>query len=65
MRELKFQVTYGVWTLYIDWYLYLGIICYKYVVNPDSAEYQAIRSERMLEVIYSHSILKASVYFLY
>ena len=26
---------------------YLGIICYKYLANQDSAEYQAIRPEWM------------------
>jgi len=34
-------------TLYIDWYSYPGIICYKYLANTDSAEYRAIWPEQM------------------
>ena len=30
-------------TLYIDWYSYPGIICYRYLANPDSGEYQGIQ----------------------
>lgn len=39
---------YKLWsvTLYIDWYLYPGIICYKYLANLGSAEYHAIQLEQ-------------------
>ena len=34
-----------------------GIICYNYLANPDSAEYHAIRLERMPGAISGHSLL--------
>jgi len=37
--------------------LVLSILCYKYLANLDSAEYQAIRPERMPGAAFHHSLM--------